>query len=100
VKPDIGEALVAHMAERSDHAVEERLAADEAVIGQKVGAVSEMLAAAEADLEMEGAPTTFGIAEQRPGVERAGLGHRDGREQLLEQRRLPGAQFVAGAPAV
>ena len=41
------------MGERADDAVEEGLAADEAVIGQQVGAVGEMLARAEADLEME-----------------------------------------------
>ena len=45
--------LVADMAERRGDAVEERLAADEAVVGQQVGAIGEMLARAEADLEME-----------------------------------------------
>jgi hypothetical protein len=40
-------------AERADDAVEERLGADEAVIGQEIGAIGEMLARAEADLEME-----------------------------------------------
>ena len=41
-------------------AVEERLAADEAMIGQQVGAIGEMLAAAEADLEVQRAV----VAEQ------------------------------------
>ena len=50
---DIGEMLVADMAERGRDAVEERLGADEAVVGQHVGAVGEMLARAEADLEMK-----------------------------------------------
>ncbi len=45
--------LVADMAERGRDAVEERLAADEAVVGQHVGAIGEMLARAEADLEMQ-----------------------------------------------
>ena len=45
--------LVADVAERGGDAVEERLGADEAVVGQHVGAVGEMLARAEADLEME-----------------------------------------------
>ena len=45
--------LVADVAERRGDAVEERLAADEAMIGQQVGAIGEMLARAEADLEME-----------------------------------------------
>jgi hypothetical protein len=46
------------MAERLGNAVEEGLAADEAVIGQQVGAIGEMLAAAEADLQMERAIVT------------------------------------------
>ena len=50
---DIGEMLVADMAERGRDSVEERLGADEAMVGQHVGALGEMLAAAEADLEME-----------------------------------------------
>ena len=50
---------------RAGDAVEERLGADEAVIGQQVGAVGEMLARAEADLEMERPP----VAEQRRAVD-------------------------------
>ena len=60
MQADIGEPLVADMAERGRDAVEERLAADEAMIGQQVGAIGEMLAAAEADLEVQRAV----IAEQ------------------------------------
>src|SRR3546814_8553973 len=41
------------MDERLRHAVDEGLGADEAMIGQHVGAPRHMLAAAEADLEME-----------------------------------------------
>ena len=40
-------------AERGRDAVEERLRADEAVVGQHVGAVGEMLARAEADFEVQ-----------------------------------------------
>ena len=57
---DVGEMLVADVAERGGDAVEERLGADEAVVGQHVGAVGEMLARAEADLEMQRAV----VAEQ------------------------------------
>ena len=60
---DVGEMLVADVAERRRDAVEERLGADEAVIGEHVGAVGEMLARAEADLEMERAI----LAEQSLG---------------------------------
>ncbi len=67
MKADIGEMPVADMAERADDAVEEGLGADEAMVGQQVGAIGEMLAAAEADLEMERAV----VAEQGAGVERA-----------------------------
>ena len=40
-------------AKRVRDAVEERLAADEAMIGQQVGAIGQMLARAEADLEVQ-----------------------------------------------
>ena len=60
MQPDIGKALVADMAERGRDAVEERLAANEAMIGKQVGAKGEMLARAEADLEMQRAV----VAEQ------------------------------------
>ena len=45
--------LVANMAKRGGDAVEERLDADEAVVGEHVGAVGQMLARTEADLEMQ-----------------------------------------------
>ena len=45
--------LVADVAERRGDAVEERFGADEAVIGQHVGAIGQMLAGAESDLEVE-----------------------------------------------
>ena len=63
VQADIGQPPVADMAERAGDAVEERLDADEAVIGQQIGAIGEMLAGAEADLEMERAI----VAEQAAG---------------------------------
>jgi len=40
------------MAEHRRDAIEERLGPDQAVVGQQVGAVSEMLARPEPDLEM------------------------------------------------
>ena len=52
--------LVADMAERGGDPVQERLAADEAVIGQQIGAECEMLARAETDLQVKRAI----IAEQ------------------------------------
>src|SRR5207248_1200070 len=50
---DIGKVLVADVAERCRHSVEEWLSADEAMVGKHVGPVGEMLARAEADLEMK-----------------------------------------------
>ena len=44
---------VADVAKRGRDSVEERLAADEAMVGQHVGAVGEVLARAEADLEVQ-----------------------------------------------
>ncbi len=58
MEADIAEAGVADVAERADDSVDEGLGADEAVIGEEIGAVGEMLAGAEADLEMERASST------------------------------------------
>ena len=96
VDPDIGQPLVADMAERLGDAIEERLAADEAMVGQQVGAIGEMLAAAEADLEMQRAV----IAEQPLGGDFPLGGHRNRRQQRLHQLRLALAQLVAARPAV
>ena len=60
VEADVGEPLVADVGQRDGDAVDEWLAADEAVVGQQVGAVSEVLPRAEADFEVERAV----VAEQ------------------------------------
>ena len=92
-QPDIGEMLVADVAERGRDAVEERLGADEAVVGQHVGALGEMLAGAEADLEMERAV----VAEQALRGDFAVGRHRDLRQQRVDQLLLALAQFVAAS---
>ncbi len=96
MQADIGELPVADMAERAGDAVEEGLGADEAVIGEQIGAVGEMLAGAEADLEME-RPL---VAEQDAGIDRPFVGHAQRRQQRLDQRRLAGAQRAALGAAV
>ena len=58
---DVAQRTVAHVDERLGDPVDEGLGTDETVIGQQVGAVRQMLAAAEADLEVQRA---F-VAEQR-----------------------------------
>ncbi len=60
---NIGQPLVADMAECLGDAVDEWLAADEAMIGEQVRAVRQMLAAAEADFKVERAI----VAEQALG---------------------------------
>jgi hypothetical protein len=84
------------MAEGADDTVQERLGADEAVVGEQVSAIGEMLARSEADLEMQ-RPV---VAEQELGGDRPLLGDGDRRQQLLEQSRLPLPKLVAGAPPV
>ena len=96
LEADIGEVPIADMAQRRRDAVEEGLGADEAMIGQQIGAISEMLAAAEADLEMERAR----IAEQRWAVDRPFGRHCKLRQQLLDQFGLAGAQRPALGAAV
>ena len=93
---DIGEVLVADSSERGGDAVEERLAADEAVIGEKIGAVGEMLAGAEADFEMERAV----VAEQAPAVSSPSSGTAICGKQHFDQRRLRRAQLVPARPAI
>ncbi len=96
VEPDVGEMAVADMAEGADDSVEERLAADEAVIGQEVGAKSEMLAGAEADLQVK----RPAIAEQCQAVDRPLFWNAQRRQQLVDQLRLPGPKLVPGPAAV
>ncbi len=89
---DVGELLVLDVAERRRHPIEERLGADEPMIGQHVGAVGEMLARAEPDLEME-RPL---LAEQALGGDFALRRHLDLRQQLVDQLLLALAQLVPG----
>ena len=79
-----------------DDAVEEGLAADEAVIGAHRGLPGHMFAAAEADLQLQRAIVT----EQRLQCDRTVLGDRNARQQFLDQRRLARAQRMALATAV
>ena len=88
--------LVADVAERGGDAVEERFGADEAVVGQHVGAVGEMLAGAEADFEMERAV----VAEQPLRGDLAVRRHCDLRQQRVDQFLLALAQLVPARPAV
>ena len=71
-------------------------AADEAVVGQQVGAVGEMLARAEADFEVQ-RPV---VAEQARRVDLALRRHRDLRQQRVDQLLLALAQLVPARPAV
>jgi hypothetical protein len=82
--------LVADVAEGGGNAIEERFAADEAVVGKKVSAIGEMLAAAEPDFEMERPLLT----EQARGGELALFRHGYLREQRIDQLLLPLAQLM------
>src|SRR3546814_5660151 len=84
------------MPQRADHAVGERLAADEAGVRSRLGLSGQMFARAKADFEFE-RPRA---AEQDARIERAGFGHRDPRQQFLDQRRLSCAQRMAGSAAI
>jgi len=85
-----------HMGERGGDPIHERLAADEAMVGEQVGAVGEMLAAAEADLEMERAI----LAEQRARRDVALGRHFDLRQEGVDQILLALAQLVPARPPV
>jgi hypothetical protein len=87
------------VAERRDHAVDERLAADQAELGMAGGLPGQVLAAAEADLE----PPAGARRREQPGkIERRGRGQADRQagQDLVEQSLLGGAQRPAAAPAV
>ena len=88
---DVGEVLVADVAERGRDAVDERLGADEAVVGKQVGAGGEMLARAEADLEVQGAV----VAEQALRSDFAVGGHGDLGQQRVDQLLLARPELVA-----
>ena len=95
MEADILQPVRLHMLQGTDHAVDERLAADKAMIGMQLRLSREMLARAEADLQLQG-PI---IAEQDTGIERA-FGNADAGQQVLDQSGLPDAQLVPLAPAV
>ena len=76
--------LVAEVAESGGNAVEERLRADEAMVGKHVGAVGEMLARAEADLEMQ-RPV---VAEEAPRGDLALTRQFEFRQQPFDQLLL------------
>jgi len=89
-------AATVDMGERLGHAVDERLGADEAVIGQHVGAEGHMFAAAKADFEMQRA----GVAEQVLRRDFASQGHRDAGEQRVHEVLLARAQGFALGSAI
>ena len=82
--------LVADMGQRDGDAVDERLAADEAMVGQQVGAKGEMLARAEADFEVERAV----VAEQARGADLALVGDRDLRQQVSRPAPTAGTRSL------
>ena len=87
---------VADVAERGRDAVEERLGADESVVGEHVRAVGEMLARAEADLQMERAVVT----EQRARRDLALGWNLDLRQEALDQLLLTLAELVPARPSI
>src|SRR5689334_19707948 len=93
---DIGEAPVADVAKGGRNAIQEGLGTDKAMIGQHVGAIGEMLARAESDLEMERAI----FAEQPGGADLALERNLDCRKQSLDQLLLALAQLVTARPTV
>jgi hypothetical protein len=97
---NIRKVLVADVAERDRDAVDERFAADEAMVRQHVGAIRKMLARTEADLEVQGALMPFGIAEQAARGHVALGRHFDLGQERVDKVLLPLAQFVPARPAV
>jgi hypothetical protein len=82
--------------QRLCHAVEERFGTDETVIGQEIGAKGHMLAAAEADFEMERAI----VSEQRLRGDFAFFGNGDAGQQCINQSLLAHAQGLALGAAI
>ena len=92
---DVAQLLLTDVRERRGDSVEERLGADEAVVGKHVGAVGEMLARTKADLEVEG---PF-VPEQPPRGDLAVGGHLDLWQEPIDELLLALAQLVpARAP--
>ena len=87
---------VADMAERGRDTVEEGLRTDEGMVGKKVGAVGEVLARSETDLEMQRAL----FAEQPLRRDVALCRHFDLRQQLLDEILLALAQLVPARTAI
>src|SRR5437868_9712648 len=88
--------LVADVPERSGDSVQERLGTNEAVVGKHVGPGREMLARAEADLEVQ-RPV---VAEQTPRNDLPVRWHFDLRQKRVDQLLLALAQFMAARAPV
>ncbi len=94
-------AMVARqMNQRLRDAVDEGLGPDEAMVGQHVGAGGHMLAAAEADLEMQRTRLSLGVAEQPRRAHLALCRYRYLRQQIVDQILLARAQRSALRPAI
>ncbi len=96
VDADIAQRAIAHMRERLCYSIDEGFGADEAVIGQQIGTVRQMLAATEADLEVKRAR----IAEQAGRIDWPIAGDRDPGQQGVDQHLLSRPQGPALAASV
>src|SRR5699024_11026660 len=90
------QALLIDMDQQADDTVEKGLAANEAMIGTHRRLSGKVLAATEADLQLERAI----VAKHHLGGQGPLGGHRQLGQQALGQRRLAGAELMPGAAAV
>ena len=83
--------IAGDMNQRLRDPIDKGLGANEAMIGQHVGAARHMLAAAETNFEMQ---RTW-LSEQTLRGNFANIRHRNLRQQRIDQLLLPGAQRLA-----
>ena len=84
VQPDIAELISLNVLQRPDHTVDERLAANESMLGMQFCLPRQVFSGAETDLELQ--RTT--IAKQCAGIERT-IRNTDPRQQVLDKPSLP-----------
>ena len=92
----MGNRLFVQVRQGGGHTVQIGLGPDQAVVGQQVGAIEQMLARAHADLQVERAV----LAEQPFGSDRALGGHRHLRQEFVHQPLLVIAQLLALGTAI
>ena len=96
MQANVGKVAIVGMGQSASDSVQVRLGPDEAMVGQEIGTVGEMLSAAEADLQMQ-----WPVITEQPGRgDRPIGGQGDPWQETIDQCLRFGAQRLANGAAI